>query len=223
MRLENIFKYDPRSRQPRVYRLGHGVLLLAASLFFACGPKKIQVSTAARTHPNLAKKSLGELTSLFNRKASRGSLHLSVTLWDRAFIEAFLKRRAAKKSWSRETLNKAVSDWTAKFVQGKTSFRVRLEALNRPLTVQGQDPVLELQSWRWELWDSSGNHIKVSEAQTETKKVFGGTKGRQSFRVDGNIHFNYTITPNKTAWIQLLAFPPDDQKAIPIKRWYLKP
>jgi len=188
-----------------------------------CTPRRVPISKATQPHPELTGKSLGEITELFNRKTSRKNIHLSATLWDRAFIEAFLKRRADNKNWSKEVLDQAIESWTERFLKNKTSFRIRLEALHRPLTIEGEDPLLNLESWRWELWDSEGIHVKTSTSKTESKKVFEGSKGRQSFRIDGNIHFNYTIDPSKIQWIRLLAIPPGDEKELELEKWVIKP
>ncbi len=188
-----------------------------------CSPQRVPISKATQPHPDLTGKSLQEITELFNRKKSRENIYLSVTLWDRAFIEAFLKRRAVKKNWTKDVLQKAIDSWAERFLKNKTSFRIRLEALHRPLTIEGEDPLLNLESWRWELWDSEGNHLKTSAAKTESKKVFEGSKGRQSFRIDGNIHFTYTIDPSKIQWIRLLAIPPGDEKELELEKWVIKP
>lgn len=189
---------------------------------FGCNPRRVPISKTTQPHPELAGKSLQEITELFNRRTSRKNIHLSATLWDRAFIEAFLKRRATTKNWTKEVLDQAIESWTERFLKNKTSFRIRLEALHRPLTIEGEDPLLNLESWRWELWDSEGNHVKTSTSKTESKKVFEGSKGRQSFRIDGNIHFNYTIDPSKIEWIRLLAIPPGDEKELELKKWFIK-
>ncbi len=197
---------------------------LAAAMAFAgaCSAPKVPVSQYDRVNPELSGKSPEAITRIFNRGVGRSNLHLSLTLWDRAFIESFLKRRAARKSWTEERLKSAIDEWTESFLKGKTSFRVRLDAIDRPLTFHGEDPILELESWRWELWDSEGNRFTPAKVETETKKVFEGTKGRRSFRVDGNIHFSHTIDPSKIRWIRVSAFPPNDEKALEPDAWMLK-
>lgn len=210
-------KFFDCRRQIITVTLGATMILAAA-----CGPPIVPLSPHDRAHPELSEKSPEKITRIFNRSAGRSKLHLSITLWDRAFIETFLKRRAAKKSWTEERLQSAIDDWTEIFLKGKTSFRVRLEALDRPLTFHGEDPILELKSWRWELWDSEGNRFSPEKVNTETRKVFEGTKGRRSFRVDGNIHFSHTIDTSKIRWIRVSAFPPNDEKAIEPDPWVFK-
>lgn len=187
-----------------------------------CRPKAVPISKADTVHPALQKRSLAALTRLFNRKVRRGKIHLSMTLWDRSFVEAFLRKRAQKKGWPETHLKAAIERWTQRFLKNKTSFRVRLEALDRPLTVEGQDSVLDLEAWRWELWDSNGKKIEPKAVDMESKRVFKGKKGRYSFRIDGNLHFDYVIDPQKVSWIELLAIPPGDIGTLRVPRWRVK-
>jgi len=194
------------------------VLLMAA-----CRPSAIPVSSPFRTNPALAHKSLSDLAHLLNRKASRANLYLSVSLWDRAYVEAFLKQRAAIKHWSAQQLNESISSWTNRFLVNQTSFRVRLEALHRPLVIQGTDPLLDLSAWRWELWDSKGHHVTATKAATELKKVFQGGAQQYSFRADGTVHFTYGMDPHKTQWIELIAYPPGNEHSIRLPKWHVRP
>lgn len=204
----------------RLSRVG-GVGILACFLAAACQSREVPVSSATEVSPALAGKSLRELTELFNRKARRDKLNLSVTLWDRAFVEAFLERRAEARSWNEEKTRKAVKEWTRRFLENQTTFRVRLEALARPLTVKGKDAVVALDEWRWELWDSNGRKVEAHEVKVETKKVFAGKKGQYDFRVDGNVHFNYEIAPGKVDWIEIVATPPGDARPLRLPKWKL--
>lgn len=189
------------------------------TIFLACGPVPLHVSTTEKVHPNLKGKPLNELTRLFNRKGARSNLYLSVTLWDRSFVEAFISRRARMQSWTPEREQRAVAEWTNRFLKDRTSFRVRLEALDRPLTVQGVDPVLRLDMWQWELWDSEGHRTVAFKAANDSKKLFAGSEGRFSFRVDGNVFFRYRIDSSKVSWIELVALPPGTGGAIKPPKW----
>ena len=187
-----------------------------------CRPPAIPVSGHQRVHPSLRAHSLADLTKLFNRKIRKEKILLSVTLWDRSFVEAFLRRRAQKKSWSDPQLKRAIAQWSKRFLKNQTAFRVRLEALDRPLTVEGRDLLLNLNAWRWELWDSNGKRIEASTIQLESKRVFKDKTGNYSFRVDGNIHFKYALDPKKTRWIEVLAIPPGDMGTLHLPRWRIK-
>jgi hypothetical protein len=179
------------------------------------------VSSADEVNPALRDKTVEQLTEVFNRKARRGKINLSVTLWDRAFVDAFIRRRGERRSWNDQRIRKAVEQWSERFLENQTAFRIRLEALDRPLTVKGEDEVLALDEWRWELWDSRGHKVEAHLAKVESKKVFAGKKGRYDFRVDGNVHFNYVIAPQKVEWIEIVAIPPGDGSPLRLPKWRL--
>lgn len=195
----------------------------AILLLTACRPGSIPVSSPDRPNPALARKSLSQLTHILNRKNSRADLYLSVSLWDRAYVEAFLKQRASLKHWSKQQLDESISSWTKRFLVNQTSFRVRLDALHRPLVVQGTDPLLDLSAWRWELWDSTGRHVTASKAATELKKVFQGGSKQYSFRADGNVHFPYVLDPHKVQWVEVIAYPPGNERSIRLPKWHIRP
>ena len=115
-----------------------------------------------------------------------------------------------------------MADWKTRFLVNQTSFRVRLEALNRPFTVKGTDAILNLKLWRWVLWDSEGKNLQPFEIKVESTKIFTGTKGRHSFRVDGNIHFKYTVDPGRIRWIEVVGYPPGSHKAMKLPTWHIK-
>ncbi len=195
-------------------------LVLAAN---GCRPPRIHLSSPAHPHPDLRGRNAQDLADMFSRKATWNGLNLSVMLWDRAYVDAYLERRATRKGWDQAKLRQQEEEWAQKYLNGKLSFRVRLEALNRPMVVGGPDPVLEFDSWQWRLTDSSGHTYAAKAAKTETKQMFRGSQGRFNWRVLGDITFARRPDPGKIRWIELTAIPPGDAPPIRLPRWYLAP
>ncbi len=194
---------------------------LAGLSGLSCHPVTIHVSQASQTHPTLRGKSADELAGLFTRKAKSGPINISAMLWDRSYVDAYLGRRATRKGWPQALLQKKIADWVEQYLAGKTSFRIRLEILNRPLTVAGKDPLMELDAWQWRLTDSSGRTRQASLAQTDTKQMFRGTQGRYNWRVLGNVTFTGRPDASKIRWLELIALPPGDHPPIRLPRWHV--
>ncbi len=194
-----------------------GVWLLAA--VGACSrPTVVPVGRPEAPHPRVAGKTFAALTRLLNRRKARGKLYLSATLWTRAYAEAFVRKLARQKAWSAAQASRALSDLVDRFIRGRTAFRVQLEALDRPLTLQGKDPVLDLAQWRWELWTSRGDRFPARKVTVDTKQLFRAGESGYSWRIQGTVEFPFPLAPPKVNWVELEAVPPTGRAAFRL-RW----
>lgn len=207
----------------RINMVGVWFWAVAAVVSAGCKPVLVHISSPDQPHPALRGKSADQLAALFTRKVEKGTLNISAMLWDRAYVEAYLGRLAARKHWDQATLQGKLADWSQRYLRGKISFRIRLEILNRPMMVAGKDPLLELDSWQWRITDSLGHTYQAQSAKTQVKQMFRGTQGRFNWRVLGDVTFTHRPDASQVRWVELVALPPGDFPPIRLPRWYLQP
>lgn len=197
------------------------VLLL---LMGGCNPA-IYVSGDQTANAGLRNDTVGELTRTFNRQVEAAKdIQVSATLWDLAYIVRFQEARTTRKEQSAEVAKANIAAWRKRFVEGQTSFRIRVELLNRGEVLRGQDRILELKQWSWKLRFSDGKTVAYSRIHVELAKRYkapGDGDGGYHHRLDGVVHFARRVDPANHRFIELLAYPPGDRPVAKL-RWNLK-
>jgi len=186
-----------------------------------CNPA-VHISGDQTVHASLRSYSIGELTRTFNRQVEAADdIQVSATLWDLAYIVAFQEARTTRKEQTAEVAKANIAAWRKRFVEGQTSFRIRVELLNRGEVLRGQDRILELKQWSWKLKLSDGRSVPYKHIHVELAKRYKSPKGGYHHRLDGVVHFPGRVDPSKHRYIELLAYPPGDRPAAKL-RWNLK-
>ncbi len=206
--------------------LGLGLMVVVGG----CNPS-IHVSGDQTANASLRNYTVDELTRTFNRQVEAAKdIQMSATLWDLAYIVRFQEARTTRKEQSAEVAKANIAAWRKRFVEGQTSFRIRVELLNRGEVLRGQDRILELKQWSWKLRFSDGKTVAYSRIHVELAKRYkapkdgdgaGSGSGGYHHRLDGVVHFARRIDPANHRFIELLAYPPGDRPVAKL-RWNLK-
>ncbi len=203
--------------------LGASCLLAAVVLLVVgCNPA-IHISGGQTANADLRNHTVDELTRTFNRQVEAAKdIQVSATLWDLAFIVRFQEGRATRKEQTAEVAKANIQAWRKRFVTGQTSFRVRVELLNRGEVLRGQDRILELKQWSWKLKFSDGKIVAYNHIHVELAKRFKAPLGGgYHHRLDGVVHFPKRVDASQHRFIELLAYPPGDRPVAKL-RWNLK-
>lgn len=197
-------------------------MLMLVTWVGACNPA-IYVSGEQTVNAKLRDYSLEDLTRTFNRQVEAAKdIQVSATLWDLAYIVAFQEARTTRKEQSAEVAKTNIEAWRQRFVVGQTSFRVRVELLNRGEVLRGQDRILELKQWSWKLVFSDGTSVPYKHIHVELAKRFKAPEGGgHHYRLDGVVHFPVRVDPSKHRYLELRAYPPGDRPVAKM-RWNLK-
>ncbi len=210
------------------------VVVVVVVVVGGCNPA-IHVSGDQTANASLRNYTVDELTRTFNRQVEAAKdIQMSATLWDLAYIVRFQEARTTRKEQSAEVAKANIAAWRKRFVEGQTSFRIRVELLNRGEVLRGQDRILELKQWSWKLRFSDGKTVAYSRIHVELAKRYkapkdgdgdggggGAGSGGYHHRLDGVVHFARRIDPAKHRFIELLAYPPGDRPVAKL-RWNLK-
>ena len=187
----------------------------------ACTPQAI-LSSESTVHPRLQSLGVDALTRMFNRQGEAAKdIQVSATLWDLSYIAAFQEARATRREQSAAEARSAIEAWRQRFVAGQTAFRIRVELLDRPVTVVGKDEILDLRQWVFRLKRSSGEPVPYKDIRIEVVKQWKAAGGRLHHRLDGTVHFPGRVDPASTRWIELWASPPGDRPPVRL-RWELR-
>jgi len=227
-----------------------GLMVVVVVVVGGCNPS-IHVSGDQTANASLRNYTVDELTRTFNRQVEAAKdIQMSATLWDLAYIVRFQEARTTRKEQSAEVAKANIAAWRKRFVEGQTSFRIRVELLNRGEVLRGQDRILELKQWSWKLRFSDGKTVAYSRIHVELAKRYkapkdgdgdvelakrykapkdgdgdggggGAGSGGYHHRLDGVVHFARRIDPAKHRFIELLAYPPGDRPVAKL-RWNLK-
>lgn len=201
----------------------HGLVLGGLMLVVAACNPAIYVSGEQTANVKLRDYSLEDLTRTFNRQVEAAKdIQVSATIWDLSYIVAFQEARTTRKEQTAEVAKANIEAWRKRFVEGQTSFRVRVELLNRGEVLRGQDRILELKQWSWKLRFSDGRTVPYKHIHVELAKRFKAREGGgYHHRLDGVVHFPVRVDPSKHRFIELRAYPPGDRPAAKM-RWNLK-
>ena len=164
---------------------------------------------------------LKDLTRLFNRQVEAAEdIQVSAALWDMAFIVAFQEARTTRKEQTSDVAKVNIEKWRQRFVVGQTSFRVRVELLNRGEVLSGKDRILLLKQWSWKMKLSDGTVLAYTKIHVELAKRYKAEGGLYHHRLDGVVHFNKRVDASKHGFVELWAYPPGDR---PVANLYSLP
>ena len=152
-------------------------LVLLGILAAGCNPA-IHISNETTVNASLRDWSLKNLTRLFNRQVEAAEdIQVSAALWDMAFIVAFQEARTTRKEQTSDVAKVNIEKWRQRFVVGQTSFRVRVELLNRGEVLSGKDRILLLKQWSWKMKLSDGTVLAYTKIHVELAKRYKAEGG----------------------------------------------
>ncbi len=187
----------------------------------ACNPP-IYISGVETVNPELRQRSVKDLTRMFNRQEQVAKdIQVSATLWDLSWIVAFQEGRATRQEQSAEVARQNIDAWRKRFLVGQTSFRMRIELLNRAEVTAGSDRIVRFKEWSWKLKLSDGTVVPYKALHVELSRRWKAPNHRYHYRLDGTVHFGVRLDPEKVRWVELWAYPPGDRPAVHL-RWNLK-
>lgn len=172
-----------------------GALALAAAIAGGCAA---DVPVSRVDAPSLAPGDLTaeQIENLYRRRARPvRNVTIEATLWDPNLIAMANVTNTAATDDARvsKTASSTRAAWSARYVEGQTSFFVVLELANRPPTgEEGQDPLVNPRNWGFRLTRGDDAPSSPTKIEVISQDRFPTQRGGYHWRLVYAVHFEGT-------------------------------